>query len=215
MTVSSMTRYAYLHGFASSPASRKGSALSLAFERLQVPLERPDLNTPSFSRLTATAMLEVLDRMHALAGPGTVWRFIGSSLGGWLAALWAFLHPEAVERLLLLAPAFAMQRLWPRILGRQVFDEWQRRGEIEMPDARGQHVPVHFGLYEDMCRYPEAPSVYCPTTIIHGVADEVVPVEHSRSYTKAHRNVRLIEVPDRHDLANSLDLVVAEACVGV
>ncbi len=39
-----------------------------------------------------------------------------------------------------------------------------------------------------------------PTTIIHGIADEVIPIEHSRTFARDH-GARLLEVEDDHRLA--------------
>lgn len=50
-----------------------------------------------------------------------------------------------------------------------------------------------------------------PTVIIHGVGDNVVPIEVSRSFAAAHPDdVRLIEVDDDHRLIGSIDRIVAE-----
>lgn len=205
-----LLRYAYFHGFASSPDSRKGNRLDREFRRLGVPIERPDLNAPSFSHLTATAMLGVVDAMHAAGDPGARWRVVGSSMGGWLAALWSHLHPGRVDRLVLLCPAFDMPVRWPSIAGPGGFDRWRREGTLTLPDHRGMPTPVHFALNEDLARWPAVPEVGCPTLIIHGVDDETVPIASSRAYAAARPHVRLIEVSDGHLLADSLDVVVRE-----
>ena len=111
-------RYAYLHGFASSPLSNKGVALERLFSERGLPFERPDLNRPSFSKLSHGAMLAAVDEMDGRArAEGQTWRFVGSSLGGWLAARWAELHPERVDRLLLLCPGFHLAERWPHLVG--------------------------------------------------------------------------------------------------
>ncbi|MBM4396317.1 MAG: alpha/beta fold hydrolase [Deltaproteobacteria bacterium] len=203
--------YAYFHGFASSPDSRKGNRLAREFARLGVPLERPDLNAPSFARLTATAMLGAADAMHAAGDPGARWRVVGSSMGGWLAALWASLHPGRVDRLVLLCPAFDMPGRWPAIVGPGGWERWREAGETPLPDHRGVPVPVHFALNDDLARWPSVPETGCDTLVIHGSRDETVPVESSRAYAAARPRVRLIEVDDGHLLADSLDLVVRES----
>jgi len=49
-----------------------------------------------------------------------------------------------------------------------------------------------------------------PTAIVHGVRDDVVPIEVSRAFARDDDAglVRLIEVDDDHRLSNSLDLLV-------
>lgn len=46
-----------------------------------------------------------------------------------------------------------------------------------------------------------------PTTIIHGIHDEVIPIEVSRNFAKQH-GATLVEVDDDHSLAQSVDRIV-------
>jgi predicted esterase len=52
---------------------------------------------------------------------------------------------------------------------------------------------------------PYAP---CPTIIVHGVLDDVVPISVSRELAARDANVELIETDDGHRLAGSLDVIV-------
>jgi uncharacterized protein len=205
-------RYAYLHGFASGPESKKGLALAGALAADGVTLERPDLNQPDFGRLSPAAMLAFLERCHAEdAAAGRPLRFIGSSLGGWLAARFAEMHPERVDRLVLLCPGFGLADRWPHLVGGDVFAQWERVGVLPLPDGSGRSVPVHWGFIEEMRAQPAAPRVPCPTVIIHGRQDPTVPIEGSRRYAAAHPDrVRLVEVDDDHGLMGSLDGILAE-----
>ena len=202
-------RYAYLHGFASSSQSRKGVALRDAFARIGKQLALPDLNRPSFAALTYSGALAELDAMDA-AGTGP-WSLVGSSLGGYLAARWAELHPEKVARLVLLAPGFGLLERWPEQLGEEGFALWERKGAFAFPDANGEPTPVHWGLIEDARCHPSWPVTACPTLIVHGNQDEVVPLDFSRRYVAGHTDARLIEVDDGHDLGASVDLIVRES----
>lgn len=210
-------RHAYLHGFASSSLSRKGQALRRFYATHGVEMHTPDLNAPSFATLSYTAMLGAVDefdrQLDALdhVTPGDArWRFVGSSMGGYLAARWAQLHPERVDRLILLCPAFDFVERWPQIIGPDNFARWRERGYASLPDGTGTPVDVHYGLVEDATRHPPRPVVPCPTTIIHGTRDAIVPIASSREYAAAHAHVELIEVDDHHPLAESLDTI--EAC---
>ncbi len=215
-------RYAYLHGFASSPLSAKGVALAERLAPRGVNLARPDLNVPSFAELTITGSLGALDALHEEAtreatrggdeGP-VLWRLVGSSMGGYLAARWAELHPERVDRLLLLCPGFQMNERWPKIYGVDAIASWRAHGWHAVPDATGELVRVHWGFLQDaMDNHPPVPEVPCPTRIVHGRSDEVVPVETSRAYAAAHPDrVTLVEVDDDHSLAASLDAIEAQA----
>ncbi len=216
------TRYAYLHGFASSPLSAKGVALAQRLASRGVTLERPDLNAPSFAKLTITGSLGVLDSQHDRAtrqaraagdDDPVRWRLVGSSMGGYLAARWAELHPERVEALLLLCPGFQMNERWPKLFGVDAIASWRAHGWHAVPDATGKLVRVHWGFLQDAIdHHPPIPTVPCPTRIVHGRRDEVVPVETSRAYAATHPDrVTLVEVDDDHGLAASLDRIEAEA----
>lgn len=205
-----MYRYAYVHGFASSPGSYKGVVLSKAFARHGVRLELPDLNMPSFEHLTMTDMLDALDRMDAAADSEQEWRLIGSSLGGYVAALWAQYNGLRVDRLVLLCPGFGIQDHWDRLVGPGGLDRWRTTGQMAFPDATGTPTPVHWDLVEDLEMYPRIPEVPCPTLILHGTADEVVPIEFSRAYARERPSVRLVELKDGHLLHDSIFRLEAE-----
>lgn len=207
-------RHAYLHGFASSSLSVKGQALRRFYAAHGLEFHTPDLNAPSFAELSYTGMLAALDRFDAelaardgVALETTRWRFVGSSMGGYLAARWAQLHPKRVDRLILLCPAFDFVERWPKLLGEQTFERWRTDGHISLPDGSGTPTDIHFGLVEDAMTHPARPVTPCPTTIIHGTRDTVVPIDSSRSYAQAHPHVRLIEVDDDHTLTHSLQII--------
>ena len=102
-----MTRILYLHGFASGPSSSKARYFQERLESAGMPVEVPDLAAGDFEHLTLTGQLGVIER-SAAAGPVSL---AGSSMGGYLAALYAARHPE-VLRVVLLAPAFDFARRW-------------------------------------------------------------------------------------------------------
>jgi len=62
--VTTTLRYAYLHGFASSPLSTKGVQLQRWFQnKLNISLELPDLNIPSFRKQCLSNMVDHIERM--------------------------------------------------------------------------------------------------------------------------------------------------------
>src|SRR5436190_1080742 len=111
----------YLHGFASSPNSSKARAFERALDSAGVAVAVPDLAEGDFPNLTVTAQLAALDR--AVAGRPV--DLIGSSMGGWLAALYAARH-STVRCLVLLAPAFGFNRRWPERVGPAEMERWRR-----------------------------------------------------------------------------------------
>lgn len=211
-------RHGYLHGFASSNLAHKGQALRRFYAGHGLEFHVPNLNVPSFAKLSYSNMLTAVDELDrqldardGVAPGGTRWRFVGSSMGGYLASRWAMLHPERVDRLMLLCPAFEFVERWPKILGADNFARWREQGHLSLPDGTGTPVDVHFGLVEDAMTHPPRPDVPCPTTIVHGTSDTVVPIDISRSYVEGRAHVKLIEVEDDHLLSRSLPLLEATA----
>jgi hypothetical protein len=203
-----MPRYAYIPGFGSGPASRKGVTLARALSSAGLNLALLDVNRPSFARLSHQAALEALDDMDRSGQE--CWNLIGSSWGGWVAARWAELHPDRMQRLVLLCPGFDLATRWPSLVGDEKMREWQAQGDLPFVDVSGNMVPVHYAFYEELTRGPAFPVSPCPTLILHGTRDDVVPVETSRRYAAAHPNVQLIELDDDHALLHSLERVVSE-----
>src|SRR5581483_7068320 len=118
-------RVLYLHGFASGASSRKARFFAEKLSALGVRVEVPILDEGNFQNLTLTGQLKVIDRaIHQ--EPVTL---IGSSLGDYLAALYAADHPE-VQRLLLLAPAFRFHHLWSTGMDAQTLERWRETGSL-------------------------------------------------------------------------------------
>lgn len=191
--------YAALHGFGSSPRSRKNEAFAAAFEARGISLHRPDLNRPTFATLTFSGMLEALDEMDRSAGEPR-WSIVASSLGGYVAALWAEAHPERVERLVLLCPAFELAARWSVLVTPEEGARWAREGSLPFADASGAMVPLHHAFVDEARTIAPMPSPRCPTLVIHGRADSRVPIESSRRFVAAEGSRQLIEVDDGHDL---------------
>ena len=97
----------YLHGFASGANSAKARFFRERFLQAGIDMQVPALDRGDFTHLTITTQLEAIEEAVA-ARPAVL---IGSSLGGYLAALFASTHSE-VEKLILLAPAFGFPRRW-------------------------------------------------------------------------------------------------------
>lgn len=191
----------YLHGFASGPGSKKAQYFRERFAGIGIDLVIPDLVEGNFENLTVSGQLEVVRRIAAGA-PVTL---IGSSLGGYLAALYASRHAET-KRVVLLAPAFCFPRRWRENLGSAKFAEWERTGYLpifhygEKAERR-----VSFELIRDGARYEDYPAVSQPCLIYHGIHDATVPVEYSRTFAQGRGNVELHEMDSDHELINVLE----------
>ena len=55
-----MTEFIYLHGFASSPSSKKATAFKNKFKEMGISLEIPDLEGGDFENMTLTRQMNIL-----------------------------------------------------------------------------------------------------------------------------------------------------------
>lgn len=201
-----MGRIVYLHGFASSPNSKKAAVFKRRLEEEGLEVSVPDLNGAGFRHLTISGMLEIV---RDAAGRGPV-SLVGSSLGGYLAALYAARHPE-VEKLVLLAPAFGFARRWMAELGEAVVARWRETGaRATFNYATGREEEIGWDLMEDGLRYEDEPAVLQPTLILHGTQDVVVPVAVSRAFARTRTSATLIEVESDHELMSAIEEVWRE-----
>jgi len=163
-----------------------------------VRLEIPAMDEGDFEHLTISRQLGVLERLIG----GEPVRLTGSSMGGYLAALYASLHPE-VDRVVMMAPAFGFAQRW-------------KERVVEGADLEVFHYGdnvnrrVHYGLIADSVQFPANPDFRQPGLIFHGVHDDVVPVEYSRSFAAENSSVRLVEMESDHELLDVLPQIVSQ-----
>lgn len=195
----------YLHGFASGPSSKKAAYFREHLRAHGVELQIPDLAEGDFERLTITGQLAVLEKL----AQGREISLIGSSMGGYLAALYASKHP--VRKLALLAPAFGFARRWRETLGPNQTKQWQRTGFIELyhyGDRRQRRLG--YQLLDDALRYPDYPDFSQPALIFHGRRDTVVPYAYSVAFAASHPNAKLFPLDSDHELIDALDTIWAD-----
>ncbi|MEJ7603398.1 MAG: YqiA/YcfP family alpha/beta fold hydrolase [Kofleriaceae bacterium] len=198
-------RILYLHGFGSGPRSAKGMAFADHLAARGLVVDRLDLRVPSFEHLRLSAMLEVVRTAIPPTDRAIV---IGSSLGGLTAARVAEGDPR-IFALVLLAPAFQLATRWQQLPG---WSEWERTGWRQMHDhTTGGTAQVDFGFVQDLGAIDVGfPDVRVPTLILHGTADDAVPIEFSRRFAEGRPNVQLIELADDHQLIASIPRLLAE-----
>lgn len=200
----------YLHGFASGPSSNKARFLSERFGALGIPVEVPDL-TPGeggFERSSPSSMLAIAEATLARGAPPHA--IIGSSLGGYLAALAASRDPS-IERLFLMAPAFRLFERWETRLGPAELDRWRREGLETMHYATGRNRRIGWQFFEDARKLPAFPEVRVPALCIAGTRDETVPFADVEAFVARTPTAQLVPVDDGHDLAASLDVIFRQA----
>lgn len=196
-----MTRFVYLHGFASSPQSSKAQFFRKRFAERGLELNIPALDQGNFTALTITGQLEVIDA--AVAGQPTV--LLGSSMGGYLAALYAARHLN-IERLVLLAPAFQFPSRWRTRYSAEELAVWEQNGSTPVFHYGDQReVPLGYQLMRDSLLYEDEPDFTQPALILHGNGDTVVPAAISTAFAARHSNVTLRLFDSGHELTDVLE----------
>ena len=191
--------YIYLHGFASSPRSNKASYLRDRFAQVNVELIVLDLNQGDFSKLTLTRQIQ--QTIDAFPDPETSVILIGSSFGG-LTCAWVAQQKLQVKKMILLAPAFGFPNSWYSKLQPEQIEQWRESGYLSVYHyGEKRSLWLHYEFLGDADKYPVSGlKRFLPTLIIHGLRDDVVPIEVSRNYVDKHPQARLIELDSDHGL---------------
>lgn len=196
----------YLHGFASSAHSTKGTFLAGKFRDHGINVLMPDFNEPDFSTLTVTRMVEQVERVLDTlpSGPVTV---IGSSLGGFVAVQVAL--RRTVDRLVLLAPALDFNAKRLQEIGDRELADWEETGELNVFHyGYGRMLPVHYGLYTDACGYDCVnATLTMPILIFQGRRDTAVSPQMVAEWSRTRPNVELHMLDDDHQLGGSLNYI--------
>ena len=195
-------RLIYLHGFASTPKSKKAQFFKRKLEEIGIATLIPALDEGAFEKLTISGQLGVIER-EARGEPVIL---MGSSMGGYLAALYASRHPE-VERLILLAPAFGFAQRWSEELGERGHAEWRETGKLSVFHyGFMEERDLGYQLMEDALRHEAFPDARQPTIIFHGLNDEVVPVRFAEEFAHRHQgSAELHKLDSDHELIDVLD----------
>ena len=209
-------RAVYLHGFASSPQSSKARFFGAKFAEAGVAFEALQLDQGEFRNLTISGQMLVVSNAVSAhrekLAKGEPLVLMGSSLGGYLAALYAERHPKAVDRLVLLAPAFEFLKRWRARLSIQEIEKWKREGSIPIFHY-GSKTEQRLGyqFLEDAARYEAVPDFHQRALILHGSDDAVVPSQVSQDFALEHTRVRLALFKSGHELTDVLEGLWREA----
>ena len=201
--------YIYLHGFASSPQSSKAQYLRDRFGSKNIDLNILDLNQGDFSNLTLTRQIK--QTVSAFPDAETPVTLIGSSFGA-LTCGWVAQKHSQVKRLILLAPAFGFPQSWYSRLEPNQIKQWQESGFLSIyHHGEGKQIPLKYQFLQDADNYPISElQKSLPTLIIHGINDDVVPIQVSRDYVAQHSQVKLIELNSDHGLNDSQERIWQE-----
>ncbi|MEM8954152.1 MAG: YqiA/YcfP family alpha/beta fold hydrolase [Verrucomicrobiota bacterium] len=134
---------------------------------------------------------------------------LGSSLGGYVATLYAHQHPDQVRQLILLAPAFAFPTRWLQNQPAEAVAAWRNSGfHTVYHHGQQQDTQIGYQLVTDAQQYPDYPIIppKIPILIIHGKNDETVPIASSHHFLKINPHAALIELEADHRLTNPADL---------
>ena len=152
---------------------------------------RSDNNTMNMSILDEQSDLEAIVR-HFCSRPDvdtTNIVLIGESQGGLVSALTAAAMSQQTSKLVLVFPGLCIP------------DNWNSRypHTTDIPDTtRVWQVPLgrrFFMELRDMDPYKAVESYTRPVLIIHGDADNVVPIDYSRRAVKLYKDARLKVIP--------------------
>ncbi|NWJ40753.1 MAG: alpha/beta fold hydrolase [Geothrix sp.] len=198
-----MTALVYLHGFSSSPGGNKGTFVRRWAQTHGIPFHAPDLNLPTFERLTLTAQVEAVEAL--LQGLAERPVMVGSSLGGFVATAVAH-RGAAIRSMLLLAPAIHFAR---RRMTSSAWAAYRERGEMEVFHY-GADRPLRLGpeLLRDLPAWADDADwrMAVPTVILHGRFDEAVPLAESEAYRDRNPGTALHVLEDDHGLLTSAAL---------
>jgi hypothetical protein len=194
-------QYLYLHGFASSPQSRKAVYFAQQYQQLGIKLNIIDFNQPDFANLTLTRQInQVCQLLEKNLAHNYV--LIGSSFGGLTANWVAHRFPECIQALILLAPALNFLDYWRQKIAPETLFQWQQQGSLAIYHyGAKKELPLNYLFWQDLQTYDDAQiNLSIPTLIFHGVHDEVISIEVSRTYAQHNPHVTLRELDSDHSL---------------
>lgn len=201
---------AYLHGFASGPTSSKGRWLKERFAEKGKELLLPDLTPgPSgFEQATPLTMLREVEKLLSSANDERPRALIGSSLGGLLASLAASRHPERIDKLVLLAPAFRLAERWRARMDPKELEQFREQGSMVVDHyATGTRRSMPYRFLEDADTLPAFPEVSIPVLAIAGRHDELVPLADVEAFVAKTPSAKLVVFEDGHELVASLPAI--------
>jgi 2-hydroxy-6-oxonona-2,4-dienedioate hydrolase len=133
---------------------------------------------------------------------------IGSSLGGQIAAEYASINPNNIKKLILVSPAGAMKQSTPALdayimaalypneqSAKNAFEMMESSGNevddeivnafierMQLPNAKLAFMSTVLGLKNADIITPKLHMINCPTLVIWGSRDPVIPIQHAEGF---------------------------------
>ena len=194
----------FCHGFQSDKNNTTGLEVEKRLHRKNIATFRFDFfghgdSEGDFADITVSRAVDSLiqavsflkDRGYTRLG------LVGSSFGG-LASLIA---ASGIESLLVLALKCPVSERLGELVAenyRRSIQEWKEQGFIEISDHQAKKRRLNYSFYIDANKHDSAQDysgIKAPALIVHGDADDLVPVEQSIKTAEAIPNCRLEIIP--------------------
>ena len=180
------------------------------FEKARLPLTIPDLQQGNFENLTITNQVSLVQSIID-GKPGARFALIGSSMGGYVAALTAETRKE-IEALYLMAPGLNFLNRWMENMG------WDKNSFSSTPDlirvfhySYNREVTLNTHLFHDAMHWDSLPLIRnIPIRVVHGIHDETINIQESRDFAGSRPWCQLKELDSDHGLLSCMDWIVED-----
>ena len=187
----------FAHGFEGRPDGKKPTHLKALLGGQVI---APSMHTQGWTfEGHVSVVLEQLDKNPDIT------LLAGSSMGGFASAVAASRRAEREIKLLLFAPAFGIHRNWAKQRGELGMAQWQQMGFFRhFHHGVQSEIEIPYAFWEE-CRDQDGLTVEHSAVIIHGLHDDIVPLENVVEVARRSSGVeRMILVNDDHRLHDSL-----------
>lgn len=130
---------------------------------------------------------------------------VGSSMGGFASAVALSQRPDRSVRAVLLAPAVGIHEAWAEVMGPAAMRDWAETGTRRyLHRGLNEYLDLPYDFW-CQCRDAAEVEVLHPCIIVHGIDDEVVPIERSEALqARSPGVIDLVRVNDGHRLHGAL-----------
>ena len=143
---------------------------------------------------TSEAVDDVLNAIEFLKESGHAKiGLVGSSFGG-MASILAASQSDALYILALKSPVSDYKSMAHTRRSDQEIRDWKEKGFVELDSENNEERRLNYTFYEDAEKidaYGACEKIKVPALIVHGEADETVPVEQGRKAASLIENCRL------------------------